>query len=57
MFSNVCIPMQIDSSGRMNMEKVMDSFSKLCGVKDQSILDKISTTCGYSGEGKISFRF
>jgi hypothetical protein len=56
-FSNICIALQVDNAGRINMKKFTEFLTKNCGIKDQSILDKIPTTCGNSGEGKISFRF
>jgi hypothetical protein len=53
-FSNICITMQIDDGGRINIKRVTETLSKFCGIKDPSTMDKISTTCGQSNEGKIS---
>jgi hypothetical protein len=55
MFSNICITMQIDDAGRINIKLITESMSKFSGIKDPSTMDKISSTCGESTEGKLSF--
>jgi hypothetical protein len=55
MFSNICVTMQIDEAGRLNIKAITESFSKFFGIKDPSTMDKMSTTCGRSSEGKIFF--
>jgi hypothetical protein len=47
--------MQIDDAGRINVKAVTESVSKFGGIKDPRTLDKISTTCGRSTEGKMFF--
>jgi len=46
---------QLDNDGKVILKAAIDTLATCPGFKDQSVLDKVATTCANLPEGKISF--
>jgi len=46
---------QLDNGGKVILKAALDAIQDCPGFKDQSVLDKVATTCANLPEGKTPF--